>query len=262
MHRLQVEEGLLVAAVAEPRYLLPEKLLLIAAVRPVAPLAALSREGAVEKRIVRHVVVALAADLVDPLTDFPSPVGIAVAGPAVALGEGVVLEGVEEGGIVGAVGVVALAAGGAFEGVAPVGGADGVALQVVAAGAESVLPVEKDQGVVRPVVEMAGAAMAPADGEVDVGPGEALDLPVMAGTAPPVDALFQGCRLGEVEALVPGRLLLRRRGRGRGEGDCPVAAVGLGAVAADAALPAAGGGFEMPVRRKRPPKPGLTPLLD
>lgn len=139
-----------------------------------------------------------------------------VAAAAVPLGEGLVLQGMEEEGAARGMGVVALPAGGPGKRVSPVGGAEVSALEVVAAGAEAVLTVQQHELVVGAVIEVAGAAVPLADGEMNIGARKGLDIVLVAGTASAVDAPFEGSGIGEGCLLRRGR---RGAGGGRGGGE-------------------------------------------
>jgi hypothetical protein len=167
---LPLEAAALVAAEAELRLAGAEEMLSFREVRLMAAGAPSPRKGGVKVGETDDVVVALGADPAHIVADFPPLAGRGVAGGAVALGEGLVLEGVEKLCPLRSVGIVALGALRLPEGVVPVRRPRGIALEIVAAGAEAVLPVEEDEPVVGAVIEVAGAAVALAHGEVNVAP--------------------------------------------------------------------------------------------
>ena len=238
--RLSPEAAAFVAAEAELRLAGAEEMLPFREVRLVAAGAPSPREGGVKVGKADDDVVAFGADPAHILAYFPSLAGGGVAGGAVALGEGFVLEGVEKLVPPRGVGVVALGAFRLPEGVVPVRRPRAFALEIVAAGAEAVFPIEEDEPVVGAVIEVAGAAVAFPHGEVDVALCKALDFPLVTGKALAVDGPF------EVRRGDDGR---RGRDRGRpgiegGDGWCgrgrAVAGVDGRPVAAGSALTAVG----------------------
>jgi len=126
-------------------------------------------DGAMGKSIGGGAVVALAADPIDLFTEGPPLGRLLMAAAAVPFGEGLVFQGIEERRPAGSVGIVALPAGGLGQGVSPVGGAEGAAFEIVTAGAEAFLAVQQHEFVVGAVIEVTGAAVPLADGEMNVG---------------------------------------------------------------------------------------------
>jgi len=230
------EPPLLVTTQAEVGDLGAEKFLYPRRVGAMTAGAPLALDGAVGESVGGGFFVALAADPVDLFADGPPLCGFFVTAAAVPLGEGLVLQGIEEIWATRGMRIVAFSAGGLAKRVSPVGGAE--VLAVVTAGAEAVLAVQQHEFVVGAVIEMAGAAVPPADREVNVGACKALDVVTVAGTAPAVDALFEGRGFGEGSLLHRGRGSVgggrRRRGRRRLELLAAVK-VGFRPVTADAA---------------------------
>jgi len=234
------------AAKAEVRDFRPEEFLRPRRVRSVAADAPLALHGAVQERVGGGLVVALAADLVDAVTKGPSLGRVPVAAAAVSLGKRFVFQGIEQGGATRRMRIVTLSAHSSGQRVSLVSRAQVRALQIVTAGAEPVLTVQQDELVVRAVIEVTGAAVSPADGEVNVGTGKRLDVILVAGATPAVDAPLKRRGFGKGSSLREsggggrGRRRGRRGRRGRRAGLFAAPQIGFCPVAADAARATAG----------------------
>jgi hypothetical protein len=230
------EPPLLVTTQAEVGDLGAEKFLYPRRVGAMTAGAPLALDGAVGESVGGGFFVAFSADPVDLFADGPPLCGFFVTAAAVPLGEGLVLQGIEEIWATRGMRIVAFSAGGLAQRVSPVDGAE--VLEVVTAGAEAVLAVQQHELVVGAVIEMAGAAVPPADGEVNVGACKALDFVAVARTAPAIDALFEGRGFGEGGLLRRGRGSVgggRRERRRCGLGFLAAAKVGFRPMTADAA---------------------------